>query len=203
MAGCVSMAANATTITVNGTGTDGLFWSYWHSGGGTASLTLNGGGAFASSWGSVGDVTMGKGWNPGSARQCGYNAGYYSNNGGGTAGMYGWTDNAQTEWYVNEFWHSNPQGSGTKFASLSSDGGSYNCYRLLLTGSSPKGSIQFWQLNSTRTAMNTTGANHGINTGNHFYAWKSGGTAIGSTFRMMFFSTEGWGGSGGANVSVW
>ena len=202
----MALSLRAITITSNGTGYDGLYWSFWRTGSGSASLTGYGGGVFASSWNNIGDTTMGKGWNPGSPRVCGYNAGVYWNNAAGTAGMYGWQQNPQTEWYVNEFWGTAaPQGSGATFlGTMSSDGSSYNMWKRQLYGSSPSGNVYFWQVNSSRTSQNSTGANHTINTGNHFYAWKQKGVPFGSTFQGMFFDTEGWGsGAGGAHVTVW
>jgi len=201
-----ALTAQATTITTNGTGYDGNYWSFWRSGNGTAQLNLLGGGHFSTYFNNIGDTTMGKGWNPGSARLCGYNAGVYSNTAGGTGGMYGWQQNPQTEWYVNEFWGSQPpQGSGaTYLGNFSSDGGSYNMYKRQLYGSSPTGNVYFWQINSSRTSQNSKGVNHTINTGNHFYAWKQKGVPFGSTFQGMFFDTEGWGtGVGNADVTVW
>ena len=80
----LSSALNAVTITTNGTGYDGNYWSFWRTGGGTAQLNLLGGGHFSTYFNNIGDTTMGKGWNPGSPRICGYNAGVYSNTAGGT-----------------------------------------------------------------------------------------------------------------------
>jgi endo-1,4-beta-xylanase len=197
-----ALASNAVTITQNGTGYDGLFWSYWKTGGGSAALNLLGGGHFSSSWNSVGDCTMGKGWNPGSARLCGYNAGVYWNTGGGTGGMYGWQQNPQTEWYVNEKWGSVAPYGGTYLGNFWSDGSSYNMYKTQLYGSSPSGNVYFWQVYSSRTSQAPSG-NRAINTGNHFYAWKQKGVPFGTTFWMMFWDTEGWAGSGGADVTVW
>jgi len=202
----LTLSVRASTVTTNGTGTDGLYWSFWRTGGGSAQLNLLGGGHFSTSFNNIGDTTMGKGWNPGSPRVCGYNAGVYSNTAGGTGGMYGWQQNPQTEWYVNEFWGSAaPGGSGSTYiGSVSSDGGSYNMYKVQLYGSSPTGKDFLRPCHSSRTSQNTKGANHTINTGNHFYAWKQKGVPFGSTFQGMFFDTEGWGtGVGNADVTVW
>jgi len=196
--------ANAQTITTSGTGYQGgFFWSFWRSGSGSASLTLLSGGHFTTSWTNIGDCTMGKGWNPGGARVVNYNVGTYWDNGGGTAGMYGWMQNPQTEWYVNEFWGTHKPNDGTYLGTFWSDGAPYDMYKRQLYGSSPNGNVYFWQVYSSRQQQNTLRQNHTINTGNHFYAWKQKGVPLGSTMQMMFFDTEGWGGSGGADVTIW
>jgi len=196
--------SHAQTITQAGTGSQGgYFWSFWRSGNGSASLNLLSGGHFTTSWNNIGDVTMGKGWNPGGPRIVNYNCGTYWNTGGGTAGMYGWMQNPQTEWYVNEFWGAQRPNTGTYLGTFWSDGAPYDMYKTQLYGSSPNGNEYFWQVYSSRQQQNTLGQNHTINTGNHFYAWSHAGVPLGSTMQMMFFDTEGWGGSGGADVTIW
>ena len=55
-------------------------------------MTLGSGGNYSVSFNNCPDFTCGKGWNPGgSARTIGYNCGAYSNSGGGSFAVYGWT----------------------------------------------------------------------------------------------------------------
>lgn len=193
----------AQTITTNQQGTNnGFFYSYWKSGG-TVTMTLGSGGNYAVSWNTSGDFTCGKGWNPGSARTVGYNCGSYSNSGGGSLSVYGWTTSPLLEYYIVETWGSSRPVSGTYMGSISSDGGTYDIYHhQQVNQPSIQGTATFWQDLSIRQAKNSTGANHSVTTANHFNKWNSLGMTMG-TFNYMILLTEGWNGSGYANATVW
>ena len=52
-----------------GTGTNnGYYWSYYNSGGGSATFTLGSGSEYSLSWEDDGDIVAGTGYNPGSAQ---------------------------------------------------------------------------------------------------------------------------------------
>ena len=185
-------------ITTNQTGTNnGFYYSLWHSTG-NVNMTLGSAGNYALSWSSIGDVTAGKGWNPGSARTVGYNAGVL--NGQKVFGVYGWTTGPLIEYYINE----KGTQSGTSFGSLSSDGHTYNCAKhQQISQPSIQGTQTFWQYFSNWGGT-STGSNHNITTGNHFNKFRSsGGQGFGS-FNYMILLTEAWGGgSGSSNATVW
>jgi endo-1,4-beta-xylanase len=183
--------------TGDGTGSNnGYFWSLWHSTG-SDSITLGSGGNYAMSWSDIGDVTGGKGWNPGGSRTVGYNCGYL--NGANVFGVYGWTTGPLIEYYIAEIGGV----SGTYVGTLSSDGRSYTVYKhQQVNQPSIQGTATFWQYMSSNGAQ-STGQNHSVTTGNHFSYWKSHIGSMG-TFNYMILLTEAWGGgSGGSNATVW
>jgi endo-1,4-beta-xylanase len=188
----------AQTITTNQTGNNnGFFYSLWHSTG-SVSMTLGSAGNYALSWSSIGDVTAGKGWNPGSAITVGYNAGVL--NGQKVFGVYGWTTGPLIEYYVVESGNQ----SGTGFGSLSSDGHTYNCAKhQQVNQPSIQGTQTFWQYFSNWGGT-STGSNHTVTMPNHINFWKAhGGQGFGS-FNYMILLTEAWGGgSGNSNATVW
>ena len=194
----VSQQSNAQTITQNQTGSNnGFYYSLWHSTG-SVSMTLGSGGNYSLSWSSIGDVTAGKGWNPGSARTVNYNCGVF--NGGKVFGVYGWTTSPLIEYYIVEM----GSVSGTSVGSLSSDGGTYSVVKhQQVKQPSIQGTATFWQYISNRNGSNSKGANHSVTTANHFNYWKSHIGSMGS-FNYMILLTEAWGGgSGNSNATVW
>ena len=57
------------TLSASGTGTNnGYFYSVYSESGVTGSYTNGAGGSYTVNWGGSGDLVVGKGWNPGSAR---------------------------------------------------------------------------------------------------------------------------------------
>ena len=124
----MAIAVDAQTITSNQTGTNGgFYYSFWTNGGGSVSMTLGSAGNYSANWNNVGDFTMGKGWNPGSAHTISYNAGSYSNSGGGSLALYGWTTNPLVEYYVAESGSGLAQ--GTNMGTYTSDGSTYTIYK--------------------------------------------------------------------------
>lgn len=187
-------------ITSSQTGTNNGYYYMLYLSGGSASMTLGSAGNFAVSWSGVGDIVAGKGWNPGSSRTVGYNCGSYSNSGGGSFGLYGWTTNPLIEYYVVEI--GNPA-AGSCVGSVSSDGGTYNIWKhQQVSQPSIVGTTTFWQYLSIRSSSNSQNANHTITTGNHFTAWKSKCGSMG-TFNLMVIYAESWNGSGYCNATVW
>src|SRR6185437_4603941 len=92
LAGCLSLAANAQTVTNNGTGTNsGYFYSLFTSSGSatmTFPLDAQYPGNYAITWSGVGDVVGGKGWRTGGNRSVGYNVG--AARGFNSISVYGW-----------------------------------------------------------------------------------------------------------------
>jgi endo-1,4-beta-xylanase len=202
---CLPLQSNAQTITTSQQGTNnGYFYSFWRStSSGSLSMTLGSGGNYAVSWSNFpGDFTCGKGWNPGGYRTVGYNCGYYSNSGGGSLAVYGWTTGPLVEYYINEMWSGSAPG-GTYVGTVNTDGATYNIYKhQQVNQPSIQGTATFWQYISTRQSPNSQGQNHTVTTGNHFNAWASHGMNLGN-FNYMILLTEGWNGSGYVNATVW
>lgn len=188
-------------ITSNQIGTNGgFYYSFWTAGTGTADMTLGSAGNYSVSWSNVGDFTCGKGWATGSGHSVGYNAGAYSNSGGGSLALYGWTTNPLVEYYIAESW-SQVTYNATKVGTVYTDGDTYDIYKhQQVNAPSILGNGQtFWQYISVRRNQRTAGT---ITTQNHFNAWASLGLGLG-TQNMQIMLTEGWNGSGYSNVTVW
>lgn len=179
---------------------NGYFYSYWDNG--IGSVTFNIGGNNGVKWSHVGNFTCGKGWNPGSARTVGHNVASYSNSGGGTAGICGWTTSPLVGCYINEMWGTSKP-TEAYVGAVISNGTTYAIYKHhQVNQPSIQGTKTFWQYFSARNSRNSKGANHTIPTGNHFIAWKNKGLKPGK-HNYMILLTEGWGGSGNSHVTVW
>jgi endo-1,4-beta-xylanase len=200
-------ATNHVGITTNQTGThSGFFYSYWKDSG-TANMTLGSAGNYSVSWslGGSGNFVGGKGWNPGSSsRVVGYNAGVWSPSGNGYLTLYGWTTNPVVEYYVVDSWGNfRPPGSNVpRVGSVTSDGGTYDLYRVTRTGPSIVGNTTFVQFWSVRTSKRPTARNQTITFSNHVAAWRRNGWNLGQ-HNYQILATEGFGSSGSSNVTVW
>lgn len=182
------------------TGTNnGYFWSLYREGG-SASITFGSGGNFAISYSNVTDVVGGKGWNPGSARNIGYNVGALSGS-YNFVGIYGWTTNPLIEYYVAEM---GSVTGGTYINNVSSDGHSYSFYKQQrVNAPSIIGTATFWQYKDT-WGGSSTGSNRSVNMTNHINNWRSrGGQGFGS-YNYQILALEAWGNkSGYINATVW
>ncbi|HEY8897480.1 MAG TPA: glycoside hydrolase family 11 protein [Niastella sp.] len=182
------------------TGTNnGYFWSLYREGG-SASITFGSGGNFVISYSGVTDVVGGKGWNPGSARNIGYNVGALSGS-YNFVGIYGWTTNPLIEYYVAEM---GSVTGGTYINNVSSDGHSYSFYKQQrVNAPSIIGTATFWQYKDT-WGGSSTGSNRSVNMTNHINNWRSkGGQGFGS-YNYQILALEAWGGkSGYINATVW
>jgi endo-1,4-beta-xylanase len=200
---CLSIILSFLTVSAleskaDGTGwNNNYYWSLWHSGG-NASITLGSGGNYAMNWSYIGDVTGGKGWNPGGYRTVGYNCGALTN--ANVFGVYGWTTNPLVEYYICE---KGSVANGSVLGYVSSDGRTYAVYKhQQVNQPSIQGTATFWQYLSNWGGA-STGKNYSITTGNHFNYWKSKIGNMGS-FNYMILLTEAWGGSNGySNATVW
>ena len=200
-------ASNHVGITTNQTGThSGFFYSYWKDSG-SANMTLGSAGNYSVTWslGGSGNFVGGKGWNPGSSsRVVGYNAGIWAPSGNGYLTLYGWTTNPVVEYYVVDSWGNfRPPGSNVpRVGSVTSDGGTYDLYRVTKTGPSIVGNTQFVQFWSVRTSKRATARNQTITFSNHVAAWRRNGWTLGQ-HNYQILATEGFGSSGSSNVTVW
>jgi len=164
-------------------------------------MTLNSA-SYSLSWsgqGSSGDFTAGIGWNPGSNHSVTY-SGSYSNAGGGSFGIYGWSENPLIEYYIADNWGSTGgPGQGTLKGTVVTDGATYNIYehQQVNQPSIVASSSTFNQYISVRQSSRTSGT---ITISNHFNAWKALGLNLG-TLNYQILLTEGWSGSGSSSVS--
>jgi len=197
MAGCVTMAANAST------GNDhGFFWQLYVAGG-SASISFPQAGTypgnFAVSWSGVSDVVAGKGWQGGGVRNVNYNCGALSGS-FNSFGAYGWTTSPLVEFYVTEM---GSTVAGSFVGSVSSDGHSYSVYHhQQINQPSIIGNATFWQ-NLDQWGGAGKGSNHTITLSNHVNFWNSHGMNLGS-FNELILAVEAYGGkTGNCNATVW
>lgn len=190
---CATQQAQAGDVT----GHDHGYWyeCWWTTGSSSISFPNAGtyAGNWAGSWSNVGDTTVGKGWQPGQTRTCGYNCGYINNF--QNFGMYGWANYPNVEWYMTDMGTRGGSFKGT----LNSDGGTYNVYLASQGGGA--------QYNDARTVSQPTGQSHTITMANHINFWSSHGMPLhswsdGYTYARL--NAEAWGGqTGSCNATVW
>jgi endo-1,4-beta-xylanase len=203
-AGCVTMAANAQTVTNNGTGTNsGYFYSLFTSSGSTTMTFPEDAqypGNYAIKWSGVGDMVGGKGWSTGGNMSVGYNVG--SASGYNTISVYGWTTNPLVEYYITEI-GSLYTANATFKGSVSSDGHTYSTYEhQQVNQPSIEGTATFEQYLDAWGGA-SIGSNHTVTTGTHFSHWQSLGMNLGA-FNYMILATEAYNGaSGEVNATVW
>jgi endo-1,4-beta-xylanase len=179
--------------------TGGFYWQCYFTTG-SASITQGSAGNFSSTYSDVGDVVVGKGYNPGSSGNRGYNVGVLSGS-YNTVGIYGWTTSPLIEYYVIELGSNT---NGTRVNTVSSDGHTYTTYNHeQVSQPSIQGTATFWQY-LDNWGGSSTGSNHTITMANHINNWKNnGGHGFGS-FNYEILSLEAFGGkSGSINATVW
>jgi endo-1,4-beta-xylanase len=180
--------ANLTSSSTGMTTDNGYFWTIDKDGSmGTAYLNFDGAGTttglypgnFFMSWSGVKEVVGGKGWAASSTRVINYNIGAYS---GAIKfiGVYGWTKDPLTEYYVAEkgpgaLYNKGKVGTGTSTATYIANGNTYSLSKnQRVSAASIDGTQTFWQFESLRTgAQASTGVNGAVNMATHFTNWQT------------------------------
>lgn len=201
----VTQQSNAQTVCSPQQGSNsGFFYSFWKDTG-SACMTMGSGGNYSASWSlGSGNMVCGKGWSTGSStRRVGYNAGVWAPSGNGYLSLYGWTRNPLVEYYVVDSWGSFRPPGATRAGTVTSDGGTYDLYRVQrVNAPSIDGIRTFFQYWSVRQSKRQTGVNQTITFVNHVNAWASKGWFLG-THAYQILATEGFQSSGSSNVTVW
>jgi len=184
------------TVSNNGTGKHcGYTYEYWKdSGNGTLSLKTDG---FSVDWSGVNDLLGRKGIRPGNGNLVVNYEADYQPNGNSYLCIYGWTRNPLVEYYIVDSWGNwRPPGGQGHVTTVTSDGGTYDVYKIAKSGPSIDGNGAFTQYWSVRTAKKTSGV---ITIANHIAAWKNNGMPMGSFYEVSM-TVEGYQSSGKADV---
>lgn len=196
-----SMTAKGTSMAnLSSTGTtNGFYWQCYYTTG-SASITQGSAGNFSATYSNVGDVVVGKGYNPGSAQTLGYNVGAISGS-YNSVSIYGWTTSPLIEYYVCEM---GSVASGSAINTVSSDGHTYTFYKhQQVSQPSIQGTATFWQY-LDNWGGSSTGSNHTVTMANHINNWKSNGGEGFGTFNYQILSLEAYSGkSGYINATIW
>jgi len=204
-----SASASAKPVCDNRTGSQGgFFYTVWKSGG-DACITLGRRGRYTSRYQlrAGENLVAGKGWRLGStARTIGYRALRFDAGTNGYLALYGWSTDPLIEYYVVDNWGSAftpPGGQARVLGQVVSDGGVYDVFRTQrVQQPSIRGTATFDQYWSVRQSRRATGERATITFRNHVAAWRSLGMKLG-TMNYQVLATEGFGSTGGSDVTVW
>ncbi len=124
----------------------------------------------------------------------------YQPSGNSYLGVYGWTTNPISEFYIVDSWDIVRPTGGEVLGSFQADGGIYEIFIIeKVDEPTVDGMIatfnQFW---SVRTTKRTSGA---VTVGTHFNAWAGYGFSIGNLYEVSML-VEGHQSSGSADVTV-
>jgi endo-1,4-beta-xylanase len=186
---------------------NGYFFTFWKDGG-EACIGLGPQGQYSTQYDLAGrkNLVAGKGWRTGSpTRKIGYHAKQFDAGSNSYLTLYGWSVEPLIEYYVVDSWGTafKPPGHSPVIGTIVSDGGTYEIYRTQrVQQPSIRGRQTFYQYWSVRTEKRPLGAPATITFGNHVKAWRALGLKLGRMdYQVM--ATEGFGSSGGSDVTVW
>ncbi|MBN2191274.1 MAG: glycoside hydrolase family 11 protein [Polyangiaceae bacterium] len=176
----------------------GYTYEYWKDQG-SGCMTNKSGGGFSVEWSDINNLLGRKGRRPGSRNQVVTYDADYQPNGNSYLCIYGWTRNPLVEYYIVDSWGDwRPPGGEGHVGTVSSDGGTYDLYRIQKTGPTIEGDKAFTQYWSVRTEKRTSGT---ITVANHFDAWENAGMSMGSLYEVSM-CVEGYRSSGTADVRM-
>lgn len=213
----IATAESALTVSSNQTGTNnGYFFTFWKDGGSVNMTMPDPGGQYPGNYGvswASGSYNFvgGKGWNPGtSSRRICYNAGTWSTGSSNAyLTLYGWSTNPVVEYYVVDSWGSWRPPGGTSAGTITSDGGTYNLYKVRrynapnITGQN-RDFDQYWSVRTSKRTAPT--GNVTITFANHVNGWKASprywnlGT---HNYQVMATEVFNPSSSGSSNLTVW
>ncbi|KAL5122059.1 hypothetical protein ACEQ8H_000276 [Pleosporales sp. CAS-2024a] len=184
----------STLSSPNAQGTNnGFFYQFWTDGaGGSATYTNKAAGEYSVSWQSISDMTSGKGWKNASARNITF-TGNVNAQGNFYLAVYTWSQ--QGENYILENYGTyNPCSQGQNVATINSDGSNYQ----ICTVNRGNNYIQNWSVRQNKRSSGT------VTTANHYNAYAAHGLNHNplSAAAYQIVSTEGYGGSGSADITV-
>jgi endo-1,4-beta-xylanase len=163
---------------------------------GSATMTLKPEG-FAVTWTDKTQFVAREGYRPGSGTMVVNYSADFQPNGNSYLCLYGWTTEPLAEYYVVDGWGSWRPPGGTSLGTVTSDGGTYDIYKMIRTNEpSIQGTATFPQYWSVRQQKITSGT---ITLANHISAWASKGMNMG-TFYELSMTVEGYISSGTADV---
>ncbi len=163
---------------------------------GSATMTLKTDG-FGVNWTGNTQFVGRKGIRPGTGDIVTEYTANFSPNGNSYLCLYGWTTEPLVEYYVVDGWGSWRPPGGQAMGTVSSDGGTYDIYKMTRTDEpSIIGKATFPQYWSVRQQKKTSGT---ITLANHIKAWANKGMNMG-TFYEVSMTVEGYQSSGTADV---
>ena len=186
------------TVCNNQSGTHcGYTYEYWKDQG--SGCLVNKSSGFSVEWNNINNLLGRKGRRPGSGNEIvTYEADYHPS-GNSYLCIYGWTRNPLVEYYIVDSWGDwRPPGGEGHVGTVTSDGGTYDLYRVQKTGPTIDGNGPFEQYWSVRTEKRTSGT---ITVANHFDAWQRAGMNMGSLYEVSM-CVEGYQSSGTADVRM-
>jgi endo-1,4-beta-xylanase len=152
---------------------------------------------FAVTWTDQTQFVAREGYRPGSGDMIVNYSAVFQPNGNSYLCLYGWTTEPLAEYYVVDGWGSWRPPGGTSIGTVTSDGGTYDIYKMIRTNEpSIQGTATFPQYWSVRQQKTTSGT---ITLANHISAWASKGMTMG-TFYELSMTVEGYVSSGTADV---
>jgi peptidoglycan-N-acetylglucosamine deacetylase len=182
---------------------EGFYYSFWKDSG-KATLTLEAGGRYTSTWNKdTNNWFGGKGWQSAESKIIQYK-GTFEPNGNAYLSLYGWSKSPQIEFYIIESWTTYDP-SNCSFGKLvgryQTDGANYELHSCLRQGAGLEISTTPMYY-SMRVPKKSPGAVSGtIDVGRHFEEWRKAGLAMGAN-DYVIMATEGYQSQGSSDITV-